>query len=90
MTQLMKCGDCGQTLQPRLQDGVLVIAHRCNEAEGEGWKLVPTEPNYRMVHAGRKAMVRPTGVIETLDLTVIWKAMLDATPSPDVSEERKP
>jgi hypothetical protein len=35
MKQLMKCGDCGVVLEPRLRDSTLFIDHRCNEAEGK-------------------------------------------------------
>ena len=33
MNQVMKCGDCGAALEPKLRDGMLFIDHRCNEAE---------------------------------------------------------
>lgn len=89
------CGSCpaeGGPDECRANHAEILKVARALHSNGgsakKGWKLVPVEPDYRMVHAGRTVMVTPSGVIETLDLTVIWKAMLAAAPSPDGKEER--
>lgn len=54
-----------------------------------GWKLVPVEPTQAMSEAAMNTFIRTSAHETEIDVDVLYHAMLAASPTPPVSEDRK-